>query len=100
METVNKTPDVLDENKTEENDIVPEPHNNNAKENALLKEESPKLSQKSKLSPKIMSTDFLQNERCQKSPQKSPKFGRKLLNNVENFLRHKIDDIETVDMLL
>lgn len=102
-EKVNETPEALEENRTPENETqnVPKSHNNNAKENALLKEESPKISQKSKLSPKILSTDFLQNERCQQSPQKSPKFGRKLFSALsKTFSRHKSDGVKTLGMLL
>lgn len=94
---------ALEENRTEERETenVPESHNIKAKENALIKEESPKTSKKSKVSPKAESKDFLQSERCQKSPQKSPKFGRKLFSALsKTFSRHKSDGIETLGMLL
>lgn len=102
-ETITENPEAPEENSTQdnENQSVPESHNSNAKENALLKEESPKISQKSKLSPTALATDFLRNERCQKSPQKPPKFGRKLFSALsKTFSRHKSDGITNLGMLL
>lgn len=103
VEAVKEDSEALDENRTQENESqsVPESHNSNAKEDALLQEESPKISQKLKPSPKTLSTDFLQNERCQKSPQKSPKFGRKLFSALsKTFTRRKSDGIESLGTLL
>lgn len=102
-ETANENPEAVEKNETPEivTESVPESHNNDAKENAFIKAESPKQPQKSKLSPKLESKNFLQSERSQKSPQKSPKFGRKLITALsKTFSRHKSDCIEALGMLL
>lgn len=103
-ESANQSPERLEENappETEPAQTAPESHINNTKENVSLKAESPKISQKTKVSPKTESKNFLQSERCLKSPQKSPKFGRKMFTALlKPFSRHKTNGIETLGMLL